>query len=134
MPWNLVEMCITKSSSSCKNLIFIWLLDYYQISNLSSLLHAENYCIMADKMYSKIIAFLVQFPWNFYRISYHKSRACIQNFKPIQIDLVIQTQTWSLLDQIFNFGQISIHELFFIKGESNLKLICLNTFTRHISI
>jgi hypothetical protein len=134
MPWNLVEMFISKSSSSCKNLSFIWHLDCYQISNLPPLLHAENCCIMADKMYSKIIAFLVQLSWNLYSISYHKSRACITNFKPIQYDLVTQTQTWSQLAQIFNNGQISIHWAILHQIESNLKLTYLNTFIRHISI
>jgi hypothetical protein len=127
-------MWFTKSYSNCKNLRFIWHPDCYQISNLPPLLHAENRCTIADKMYSKVKASLIHFSWNFYSILFHKCRACIPNFKPIQIDLIIQTQTWSLLAQIFNFGQISIHELFFIKSESNLKLTCLNTFTRHISI
>ena len=46
------------------------------------------------------------------------------------------TQTWlrSQLTQICNNGQISILDLYFIKCESNLKLTCLNTFTRHIFI
>ena len=43
-----------------------------------------------------------------FSILYHKSRACIPNFKPIQIDLITETQTWSQLAQIFNLGQISI--------------------------
>ena len=131
MPRNLVEMWLTKSSSSCKNLSFIWLLDFNQISHLPTLLHAKNYCTMADKIHSKTKASLIQFSWNFNIISYHKSRACIPNFKPIQIDLITQTQTWSQLAQIFNNGQILILELFFIKCESNLKLTCLNTFTWH---
>jgi hypothetical protein len=109
MPWNLVEMWFTKSSSNCKNLSFIWLLDCYQISILPPLLHAENCCTIAYKMYSKTEASLVQFLWNLYSILYHKSRACIPNFKSIQYDLVTQTQTWSQLAQIFNNGQISIH-------------------------
>jgi hypothetical protein len=134
MPWNLVDMCITKSSSSCKNLSFIWLLYCYQILILPPLLHAENCCTKADKMHSKTEASLIQFSWNFYSIFFHKCRACIPNFKPIQIDLITQTWLRSQLAQILNNGQISIHELFFIKSESNLKLTCLNTFIRHISI
>jgi hypothetical protein len=133
MPWNLVEMCITKSSSSYKNLSFIWLLDYYQISILPPLLHAENYCTIAYKMYSKIIAFLVQFSWNFYSISYHKFRACIPNFKPIQIDLVTQTWLRSQLAQIFNIGQIWIHwailHQMWIKLETNLFEYFHKTYT-----
>ena len=93
----------TKSSSICKNLGFIWLLDCYQISILLPLLHAENCCTIADKIYSKTKASLIQFSWNFNIISYHKSRACIPNFKPIQIDLITQTQTWSQLAQIFKY-------------------------------
>jgi hypothetical protein len=127
-------MCLTKSSRGCKNLRFIWHLDCYQISNLSPLLHAENCCTIADKIHSKTEASLIQFLWNLYSISYHKPRALIPNFKPIQIDLITQTWLRSQLAQIFNFGQISIHELFFIKCESNLRLTCLNTLTRHISI
>jgi hypothetical protein len=127
-------MWFTKSYSNSKNLSFIWHLDCYQISNLPPLLHAENCCIIADKMYSKVEASLIQFSWNFYSIFFHKCRACMPNFKPIQIDLITQTWLRSLLAQIFNIGQISIHELFFNKYESNLKLTCLNTFTRHISI
>jgi hypothetical protein len=109
MPWNLVEMCFTKSSSNCKNSNFFWLLDCYQISNLPPLLHAKNCCTIADKMHSKTEASLIQFSWNFYSIFFHKCRACILNFKPIQIDLITQTWLRSLLAQIFNFGQISIH-------------------------
>jgi hypothetical protein len=127
-------MWFTKSYSNCKNLRFIWHLDCYQISNLPPLLHAENCCTIADKMHSKTEASLIQFSWNFYSIFFHKCRACILNFTPIQIDLITQTWLRSLLAQIFNVGQISIHELFFIKSESNLKLTCLKTFTRHISI
>jgi hypothetical protein len=130
----LVEISFTKSSSSCKNLIFIWLLDCYQISILPPLLHAENCCTIADKIHSKTEASLIQFLWNLYSFLYHKTRACIPNFKPIQIDLITQTWLRSQLAQIFNVGQISIHELFFIKCESNLRLTCLNTLTRHISI
>jgi hypothetical protein len=117
-------MWFTKSSSSCKNLRFIWHIDCYQISNLPPLLHAENCCTIADKMYSKAEASLIQFSWNLYSILYHKSRACMPNFMPIQYDLVTQTQTWSHLAQIFNFGQISIHwamlHQIWIKLETNL--------------
>jgi hypothetical protein len=131
-PQNLVEMCFTKSSSSCKNLSFIWHLDCYQISILSPLLHAENCCTIADKIHSKTETSLIQFSWNSYNNLYHKSRACILNFKPIQIDLITQTQTWSQLAQIFNNWQISTLELFCIKSESNLKSICLNNFMTYI--
>jgi hypothetical protein len=103
IPWNLVKMCFTKLSSSCKNLSFIWLLNYYQISILPPQLHAENCCTIADRIYSKTEAFLIQFSWNFYNILYHKSRACIPNFKPIQIDLITQLWLRSQLTQIFNY-------------------------------
>jgi len=95
-------MWFTKSSSSCKNFIFIWLLDCYQISILPPLLHAENCCTIADKIHSKTRVFLIQFPWNFYSTLYSKCKAFIPNFKPFQIDLVTQTQTWSLLAQFFS--------------------------------
>jgi hypothetical protein len=103
MSWNLVETCFIKSSSSCKILDFIWLLDCYLISILPPLLHAENYYTIADKIYSKTEASLIQFSWNLH-ILYHKYkyRACIPNFKPIQIDLITQTWLWSQLAQIFN--------------------------------
>ena len=122
--WNLVKMCFTKLFSSCKNLSSVWLIDCYQISIHPPLLHAKNWCTIADKIYSKTKASLIQFSWNFNIISYHKSRACIPNFKPIQIDLITQAQTWSQLAQIFNFGQISItwailHQIW-IKLETNL--------------
>jgi hypothetical protein len=134
MPWNLVKMCLTKSSSSCKNLSFILLLDCYQISNLPPLLHAENCCTIADKIHSKTEASFIQFLWNLYIISYHKSRACIPNFKPIQKDLITQTWLRSQLAQIFNSGQISIHWTILHQIELNLKLTGLNTLIRHISI
>ena len=51
MPQNFVEMCVTKSSSSYKKWCLIWLLDCYQISNLAPLLHAENFCTIANKIY-----------------------------------------------------------------------------------
>jgi hypothetical protein len=92
MPRDLVKMCFTKSSSSCKYLGFIWLLDCYQIPILPPLLYAKNWCTIADKIYSKTKASLIQFLWNLYNILYHKSRACIPNFKPIQLDMI--TQTW----------------------------------------
>ena len=114
MPPNVVEMWFTKSYSSCKNLGFIWLLYYFQISILPPLLHAENCCTIANKIYSKTEASLFQFSSNLYRVLYHKYRACIPNFKPIQVKLITQTQTWTQLTQIFNLGQISILELFFI--------------------
>jgi hypothetical protein len=117
-------MWFTKSSSICKNLRFIWHLDCHQISNLPPLLHAENCCTIADKMHSKTEASLIHFSWNFYRIFFHKCRACIPNFKPIQIDLFTQTWLRSLLAQIFNFRQISIHwailHQIWIKLETNL--------------
>jgi hypothetical protein len=92
MPQNLVAMWFTKLSSSYKNLSFIWLINCYQISILPALLHAENCCIIADKIHSKIEASLIQFSWNSCSNLYHKYRVCIPNFKPIQIDLI--TQTW----------------------------------------
>ena len=67
-----------------------------------------NCCTMVDKIHSKTEVSLIQSSWNLYRILHHKSRECIPNFRPIQIDLVTQTQTWSQLAQIFNLGQISI--------------------------
>jgi hypothetical protein len=97
MPRNLVKMWFTKLSSSCKNLSFIWLPDCYQILILPPLLYAENCCTIADKIYSKTEAFLIQFSWNLYSILYHKSRACTPNFKPIQINLITQTCLRSLL-------------------------------------
>jgi len=121
IPWNLVEMWLTKSSSSCKNLSFIWLLDCYQISVLPPLLHAENCCTIADKIYSKTEVYLVQFSWDFYSIFYLKCTARIPNFKPFQIDLITQTQTWSQLAQIFNIGQISSNWAMLVQIESNLK-------------
>jgi hypothetical protein len=120
MPWNLVEMFITKSSSSCKNLSFIWHLNCYQILILPLLLHAKNCCTIAYKMYSKTEASLIQFLWKLYSILYHKSRACIPNFKWIQIDLITQTWLRSQLAQIFNIGHIWAMKLYFIKCESNL--------------
>ena len=84
IPLNLVEVFFTKLSSSCNNLSFIWLLDCYQISYLLTLLHAENCCTIADKIYSKTKAFLIQFSWKLYNILYHKSRACTPIFIPIQ--------------------------------------------------
>ena len=71
--------------------------------NSSTLLHAESCCTIADKIYSKTKAYLIQFLWNLYSILYHKSRACISNFKPIQIDLITQTQTWTQLTQILQY-------------------------------
>ena len=134
MPRNLVEMSLTKSYISCKNLSFIWLLDCYQISIIPPLLYAKNCCTIADKIHSKTEASLIQFSWNFYSILYHKSRACTSIFIPIQIDLITQTQTWSQLAQFFNFGQISTNWATLLQIESNLKLTCLNTFIRHKSI
>jgi hypothetical protein len=98
IPQNLMEMCFTKSSSSCKNLSFIWLLDCYQNSILPPLLHGENCCTIADKIHSKTEASLIQFSWNFYSISYDKSRAC----KPIFMSF---TLTWlkSQLTQILQY-------------------------------
>ena len=79
-------MWFTKSSSSCKNLSFIWLLDCYHISILPPLLHAENCCTIADKIYSKTEVSLIQFSWSFYSIFYDNCTVCIPNFKPFQID------------------------------------------------
>jgi len=105
-------------------LSFIWLLDCYKISILPPVLHAENFCTIADKIYSKTKVSLIQFSWDFYRIFYDKCTACIPNFKPVQIDFVTQIQTWSLLAQFFNIGQISIHLSYtsssWIKLEINL--------------
>ena len=105
------EDVITKSSSISKNLGFIWLLDCYQILILPPLLHAENCYTMADKIHSKTKASLTQFSWNFYRISYHKSRSCIPNLKSIQRDLITQTWLRSQLAQILqyrtNFNHLS---------------------------
>ena len=84
IPRNLVEMGFTKLSSSHKNFSFIWSHMTAKILILPPLLHAENCCTIADKNHSKTEAFLIQFPWNFYSISYHKSRACTPIFKPIQ--------------------------------------------------
>ena len=124
MPRNLVEMCLTKSSNICKNLGFIWLLDCYQILILPPLLHADNCCTIADKIHSKTEASLIQFSWNLYRILYHKSRACMPNFKPIQIDWITQTQTWSQLAHFFNywtdFNQLSYNSSIWIKLKINL--------------
>jgi hypothetical protein len=100
---NLVNMWFTKLSSSSKNLSFIWLLDCYQISILPSLLYAKNCCTIANKIYSNTEAFLIQFSWNLYSILYHKSRACIPNFKPIKIDLITQTWLRSQLTQILQW-------------------------------
>jgi hypothetical protein len=131
---NLVKMCFTKSSSSCKNLSFIWLISCYQISILSQLLYAKNCGTIADKIHFKTEASLIQLSWNSYNILHHKSRACIPNFMPIQIDLITQTWLRSLLTQILwyrtDFNHLSIlHQI-----ESNLESTCLNTFTRHKSI
>ena len=93
MARNLTDMCFTKLSSSCKNLSFSWLIDCYQISIHPPLLHAENCCTIADKIYSKTEAYLIQFSWNFYSILYHKYTEFIPNFMSIQIDLITQTQT-----------------------------------------
>ena len=134
MPWNLVEMWFTKLYNSCKNLSFIWLLDCYYISILPPLLHAKNCCTIADKIHSKIEASLIQFSWNSCSILYHKSRACIPNFKPIQIDLITQTWLRSQLAQIFKYRTDFNTWAILPQIELNLKLICLNTFTRHISI
>jgi hypothetical protein len=133
-----MEMSFTKSSSSCKNLSFIWLLDCYQISNLPPLLHAENCCTIADKIHSTIEASLIQLSWNLYSILYHNSRAGIPNFKPIQLDLIIQTQTWSLLAQILNKGQISMYWAIFhqiwIKLETNLFEYFYKTYIHSIHL
>ena len=134
MPRNLVEMWFTKSSSSCKNLSFIWLLDCYQISILPPLLHAENCCTIADNIYSKTKVSLIQFSWDFYRIFYDKCTACIPNFKPFQRDFVTQTQTWYLLAQVFNIWQISSNWAILVQIEPNLKSTWLNTLIRQISI
>ena len=131
---NLVEMWFTKSYSICKNFSFFWILDCYQISILRALLHAENCCTIADKIHSKTEVSLIQFLWNFYSIFYDKCTACIQNFNIFQIDLISQTQTWSLLAQFFNVGQISSNWAILVQIESNLKSTWLNTFTRHIYI
>jgi len=112
---NLVEMCFTKSCSSCKNLSFIWLLDCYQISILPPLLYAENCCTIADKIHSKTEVSLIQFSWYFYRILYDKCTACILNFKPFQIDLATQTQTWSQLAQFLILDRFQAIELYFFK-------------------
>jgi len=127
-------MCFTKLSSSFKNLSFIWLLYFYQISILPPLLHAENCCTIADKIHSKTEVSLIKFSWNFYNIFYGKCKEHILNFKPLQIDFITQTQTWSQLAQIFNIGQISSNWAILVQIESNLKSTCLNNFSRHISI
>jgi len=134
MPRNLVEMWFTESSSSCKNLIFFWLRDCYQISVLPPLLHAEICCTIAEKIHSKNEVSLIQFSWNFYSIFYDNCTTWIPNFKPFQIDFITQTQTWSQLAQIFNIGQISSNWAILLQIESNLKSTWLNTFIRHISI
>ena len=103
MPRNLVEIWFTKSSSSYKKLGFIWLLYSYQILILPPLLYAKNCCTIADKIYSKTEASPIQFSWNLYIILYHKSRACILNFKPIKIDLITRTWLRSQLAQILNY-------------------------------
>ena len=117
-------MCFTKSSSSCKSLGFIWLLDCYQISILAPLLYAENCCTMADKIYFKTEAFLIQFSWNLYKILLHKSRACIPNLKAVQIDMITQTWLRSQLPQILQyrtyFNHLSILHQMWIKLETNL--------------
>jgi hypothetical protein len=59
MPQNFMEICFTKLSSSCKNLSFIWLLNFYQISILPPQLHAKNCRTIADKIYSKTETFLI---------------------------------------------------------------------------
>jgi len=127
-------MWFSKSSSSCKNFSIIWLIYCYQISFLPSLLHAEICCTIADKIHSKTEVSLIQFSWNFYSIFYDKCTACIPNFKPLQIDLITQTQTWSLLAQFFKNGQISSNWAILVQIEPNLKSTWLNTFTRHITI
>ena len=129
VPRNLVEMCFTKLSSRCKNLSFIWPLDCYQISIFPPLLHAKNCCTIADKIHSKTKASLIQFSWIF-TASYTISLDHLHESNKFLI-----TQTWlrSQLTQIFNIGQISTIELYFIKYESNLKSTCLNTVTRHKS-
>ena len=76
-------MWLTKSSSSCQNLSFFWLLDFYRISILPPLLHAENCCTIADEILFKKEAFLIQLSWNFYSIFYDKCTACIPKFQAI---------------------------------------------------
>jgi hypothetical protein len=111
----------------------IWLHMNCQQSNLPSALCVENCCTKVDKIHSKTEAYLIQFSWNFYRNLCHKSRACIPNFKPIQIDLVTQAWLRSQLAQIFAIkDRFQSLELYFIKCELTLKLTCLNTLTRHI--
>ena len=124
IPQNFVEMWFNKLYSICKNLSFILLLDCYQISILLPLLYAENCCTIADKIYYKTKVSLIQFSWNLYRILYHKFRACIPNFKPIQIDLITQTWLRSQLAQILqyrtDFNQLSYTSSNWIKLETNL--------------
>ena len=55
------------------------------------------------KIHSKTEAFLIQFLWNFYSISYHKSRACTPIFMPIQKVLITQTWQRSQLAQILQY-------------------------------
>ena len=87
-------------------MLLVMLLDCYQISHLHSWVHAENCCTCIDKIHSKTKVFIIIFLWNLYSNYYHKCRACIPNFKPIQIDLIIQLWLSSQLTQIFNKGQI----------------------------
>jgi hypothetical protein len=104
-------------------LSFIWLIDCYQILIIPPLLHAENYCTIANKIYSKTKAFLIQFSWHLCSILYHKSRACIPNFKPIQIDLITQTWLRSQLTEILQyrtyFNQLSYTSSKWIKHKTN---------------
>ena len=133
LPQKFVEMCGTKSSSSHKKLSFNAFLDCYQISHLHSWVHAENCCTCIDKIHSKTKVFIIIFLWNLYSNYYHKCRACIPNFKPIQIDLIIQLWLSSQLTQIFNKGQILSNWAILYRIESNLMSVYLNKLTRHIS-
>jgi len=114
-------MWLTKSSSSCTNLSFIWLLDCYQISILPPLLHAENCCTIADKIHSKTEVSLIQFSWNFYRIFYDNCKVCIPNFKSFQIDSNSDLITASsVFEKWTDFKQLSYASSNWIKLEINL--------------
>ena len=114
-PWNLVEMCNTKSSSSHKKLSFTGLLDCYQISHLSRLLYAKNCCTIVDKFHSK-----TEYPLS-------NSHEILHNHHNISVDYAYQISVqyykiWTLkhgchysLHRFPIFGQISTFELLFFE-------------------
>ena len=118
------EMWFTKSSSSCINFSFFWLLDCYQISILPPLQHGENCCTISDKIHFKnqsipypiSMKFLQHFLWWVYNM-HTKFQAISNRFGHLNSDLISASSVFQFWT---DFKQLSYTCSNWIKLEINL--------------